>query len=158
MAPSGSLFGSSTSKPAMRVMPPAHEDLMERAALFPAYSPVGSPVDLSNPPKDTKDLASLSDADKMHKLIEMQRFDGSWAATAALWKMLVVYAEVVRAKDGALADVDETMLATVAVVAWLEVKMGGEEEVWEMVVEKAKAWMAGRGVGEEALEGVKALF
>jgi hypothetical protein len=46
------------------------------------------------------------------------------------------------------------------VVAFLEVRMSGERDVWEMVVEKARDWLVGK-LGTEAEEGVeevKALF
>lgn len=146
-------YSYSPASPAYSPVSPVHSP----AALSVAPSITATPAH-SNTANDTQDLAAISDADKMHKLIEMQRFDGSWAATEALWKLLVVYAEVVRAKDAGLAGVEEAVLATVAAVAWLQVKMGGEEEVWEMVVEKAKAWMQGKGVDEGVVEGVKALF
>lgn len=107
-------------------------------------------------------LVFLDDTSKMHKLIEMQRFDGSWPDSEALWKLLVVYAMVVRAKMGssygAAADEDNAVVATVAAVAWLRAKMQGEQEVWEMVAEKAVAWLKGQGVEKKAIERVMDLL
>ncbi|ETN43541.1 uncharacterized protein HMPREF1541_02700 [Cyphellophora europaea CBS 101466] len=93
--------------------------------------------------------------DEMHRLIGMQNFDGSWANTEALWRLLGIEESQVAAAQSSLAD---EVAATTAAVAWLEAKKQGDEEVWEMVVEKAKAWLLGKGVDEDVLGKVKALF
>jgi hypothetical protein len=106
-------------------------------------------------------LAALPDDAKMHKLIEMQRFNGAWSASEALWKVLVVFEASVRAKvlgTGAQGDVAADVLATVAAVAWLKAKMKGEEEVWEMVVEKAETWLEDNGAKQEWIVEIMALF
>ena len=80
----------------------------------------------------------LTNEGKMHELISLQTFDGSWKWTAKLLVMLGVDGEKVKA---VLAGVDETVVATVLAVGFLEGKMPEEEGVWEMVVEKAKGWL-----------------
>ena len=82
----------------------------------------------------------LTEDAKMHKIIEMQAFDGSWAASDALYELLGV--EKSKA-DTILAVKDENARASILAVAWLEHKMKSEEDVWEMVVEKAKSWLEG---------------
>ena len=85
-------------------------------------------------------LQQLSDDDKMHKLIEMQNFDGNWPCTDALWALVGV--EKSKA-EAAWAGKDEKIRATLVAIAWLEVVMRIEEDVWEMVVEKARGWLEG---------------
>lgn len=75
----------------------------------------------------------------MHELISLQMFDGSWKWTEKLFVLLGVDEEKVK---GVLAGVDETVMATVLAVGFLEGKMPEEGGVWEMVVEKAKDWLS----------------
>ena len=94
---------------------------------------------LAEPFADEDDMKVIDD-DRMHKLIEMQEFDGSWASTTALWDLI----EVKKSEaEAAGASKDEKVMATLMAIAWLEVKMKSEEDVWEMVVEKAKIWLEG---------------
>ena len=85
-----------------------------------------------DPPKE------LSDEEKMHKIIDLQEFDGSWTWIEKLWQLLGVDAG--KSVDIAKGE-DPKARATALAVAWLEVKMQKEEDTWEMVVEKAKAWL-----------------
>lgn len=74
----------------------------------------------------------------MHELISLQTFDGSWKWTAKLFVLLGVDEEKVK---GVLAGLDETVMATVLAVGFLEGMMPEEGGTWEMVVEKAKGWL-----------------
>ena len=93
----------------------------------------------------------MNDDEKMHKLIEMQEFDGSWADTAALWELIGVEK---RQAEGIGAGKSEKVMATTMAVAWLQVKMKAEEDLWEMVVEKAKTWLQGVLKGSSAEKAV----
>ncbi len=85
-------------------------------------------------------LRHRSDDKKMHKLIEMQNFDGSWPSTNALWALVGVEKSKTEAVQ---VGKDDKVLATLMAVAWLEAAMKSEKDVWEMVVEKAKTWLEG---------------
>ena len=89
-----------------------------------------------------------TDQDRMHELIALQAFDGSWKWTERLFSVVGMEEQKVKA---ALAGFDEAVAATMLVVAFLEGKMSDEEEVWEMVVEKAKGWLEER-VGQAKYE------
>ena len=94
----------------------------------------------------TASMQSLSNEQKMHKIIELQGFDGSWMSTGMLWTLLGVN----ESKTTAITTSKEVKVkATAMAIAWLEVKVEKEEDTWEMVVEKAKAWL------ENALGGGK---
>ena len=80
----------------------------------------------------------LSDEEKMHKIIDLQEFDGSWTGSEKLWSLFGI-------DSGKTAEIakgeDPKARATALAIAWLEVKVQKEEDTWEMVVEKAKAWL-----------------
>lgn len=129
---------------------------------------------------------------KMQTLISLQSFRGTWALTpqvltillssstqsfAGAWRLgsqssapndiallvLKPYAESlgVDVEDLELGlDVEDCV--TVLVIAWLEVVMGEEEDVWQMVVEKARGALEGKVDGSEVVErlvgGVQGFF
>ncbi|KAL8698188.1 MAG: hypothetical protein Q9201_006712 [Fulgogasparrea decipioides] len=81
-----------------------------------------------------------TDNEKVHAVIGFQDFEGWWRWDQNLLEILRV-AEVDMMK--------EKEWVTVLVIKWLETKMASEKEVWELVVEKARAWLAGRMMGTE---------
>ncbi|KAI4286367.1 MAG: hypothetical protein L6R35_004377 [Caloplaca aegaea] len=81
-----------------------------------------------------------TDNEKVHAVIEMQDFEGWWELSEALAAVLDVGIEGSRSKEW----------VTMLVVKWLEVKMKGEGEVWELVVDKARAWLEGQVMGDDA--------
>jgi hypothetical protein len=93
--------------------------------------------------------------DRMHALIALQEFDGSWKWEPRLWTVLGMD-EVKLKSICKLAGVldDGKIQATVAAVAFLQTKARAEEEVWEMIAEKAMGWLNGR-VDAEQLKKVK---
>jgi Vault protein inter-alpha-trypsin domain/von Willebrand factor type A domain len=93
-------------------------------------TPMGKPAPMPNP-----------DEEKMHELISLQTFDGSWKWAERLFEVLGLEGQKVKA---ALVDLEEAVMATLLAVAFLEGKMSAEEGVWEMVVEKARGWLEGR--------------
>lgn len=91
---------------------------------------------------------SKTDEERMHELISLQAFDGSWKWTDMLLGVVNVAGLKVKAD---LVGFDETVMATLLAVAFLEDKMSAEQGVWEMVVEKATGWLEGR-IGREKYE------
>jgi hypothetical protein len=102
------------------------------------------------------DYSTMSDADKVRLLIDLNNFDGSWSSSAQLISILGKDWEMVKGweKEGW----NEMRIITAVVIAWLEVRMNGERDVWEMVWEKAREWL-GEGEGEyEAVKDLAGLF
>ncbi|KAK0753718.1 von Willebrand factor type A domain-containing protein [Schizothecium vesticola] len=88
----------------------------------------------------------------LERIVERQAFDGAWQWDGgALVGLLSLNAAAVAAKatavvrtsvaEGKMLDI----AATAAVLAYLEVKLAGKKEEWEMMAEKAAGWL------EEAL-------
>lgn len=80
----------------------------------------------------------------MHAVIALQDFEGWWEQSEELLKILGVDIEGTETKT--------KEWITTLVVRWLEVKMVAEEDVWELVVEKASAWLEGQIMGEGEME------
>lgn len=82
----------------------------------------------------------------MHSLISLQTFSGAWAWTPQLFALLGI-SETKITNPAELGPDAATALA----VAFLETKVAAKKDVWEMVVTKARAWLAkqiGGGPGE----------
>jgi hypothetical protein len=91
----------------------------------------------------------------LQRLIARQSFEGSWEA---IYKL--PYDEMKFDGDAASLAVTQMtelnadqILATAIVVLFLETKMQDEEETWELVVEKARAWLESE-VAEDVLTRV----
>lgn len=121
-------------------------------------------VDASATPSTKKAAVASVDAlaplERMQKLIDLQTFSGSWTITQGL---LAIVSHGATTPFGSAVDVERAIgekgaamgseaQATVLAIAWLEVVMSDEKDVWDMVVEKAKGWLEGRMDGSEAVE------
>lgn len=110
----------------------------------------------AEPAKKKKRVATTrefdSDAERVRFVIGMQEFDGSFEIERA-WELAAALG--VR-EEGIVAPIEERMdpvvWATVLVLAWLEGRMLGEKEIWEMAGEKARDWLMGKGVDLQGLE------
>ncbi|KAF0322786.1 Vault poly [Colletotrichum asianum] len=99
-------------------------------------------------------------ADKFSALVEMQDFSGFWAWSAQLLKVLDVTEQHV---NDALASfqASQNVVATSVAVAFLRKKLAHESESWEMMEEKAVAWLE-EEIGDDevgkVLAAAEALF
>ncbi|CAN9128564.1 unnamed protein product [Alternaria sp. RS040] len=116
----------------------------------PAYSPTSPSSPNSKRQKTEEETGTL-----LQRLIARQSFEGSWAAIDKL-----PHDEMKLGHDAAskaIAELTETnadqVLATATVVMFLEKKMQDEEGTWELVVEKARAWLENE-VSEDLLAQV----
>ena len=91
--------------------------------------------DQLQPQQSAKPHAIITDADIVLAIIDLQGFDGSWAAEKELSSLLGF--EFPKAPEG----VEEKAWITALVIKFLEIKMGWEEGVWGLVVDKARAYM-----------------
>ncbi|WOO79134.1 von Willebrand factor A domain-containing protein 5A [Vanrija pseudolonga] len=80
-------------------------------------------------------------ADSLGALIQLQAFEGNWSWSAHLERILGTAAS----KYATAGDVT----ATAATIAFFKKKLADDREVWELVVEKAEAWLAAE-VGDAA--------
>lgn len=81
-------------------------------------------------------------------IVERQAFDGAWqwdGAQLVRWLGLDAVQVAAKAREVAGASVVEDKMlditATAAVLAYLEVKLAGKKDEWEMMAEKAVAWL-----------------
>jgi hypothetical protein len=93
-----------------------------------------------------------------HFLISLQSFEGSWQFSQAVVETLGIEEEALRRVSAACgADLD--VFITAAMVAVFEQKLKAFEGSWELVVGKARDWLAEQGVGDadELVEKAKVL-
>ncbi|KAJ6780158.1 hypothetical protein PWT90_01974 [Aphanocladium album] len=90
----------------------------------------------------------------LETIIALQTFSGSWAWSARLERIL----GVTQAAAGAhLSGRSAEATATLCAVAFLQAKVADEEEVWELVVDKARSWLASTlPLGEADIEALEA--
>jgi hypothetical protein len=88
----------------------------------------------------------------LHSLISLQTFSGAWEWSDDL--LAVVMSKGKKLEFDA-AFVSEQVMATSLAVAYMEAQLADSKDVWEMVVEKAKAWI-GSQVGEDVVDSLVA--
>ncbi|KAM3468120.1 hypothetical protein MY5147_008260, partial [Beauveria neobassiana] len=86
----------------------------------------------------------------LEAIIALQTFGGSWTWSTALEELLGVTREVA----GEQLDVEAETAATVCAVAYLEAKLADEQEVWELVVDKAQEWLV-TTLGEDGVAALR---
>lgn len=106
-------------------------------------------------PVDTADISSGS---PVEDLATVQSFDGFWTFGKMLAKLTGVSLEDAKSKIGlttVAAGEEDKVYATLLAVAYLEAKCKEDEEVWELFVAKAKAWLKGMLAGDALAEAEK---
>ncbi|KAK4135788.1 hypothetical protein BT67DRAFT_455138 [Trichocladium antarcticum] len=116
-----------------------------------SYAPLTwmrTPAAVPSPPP--LDAAALSPADRLAALVMLQSFSGAWAWDGKLLALLGLGdadATLARARAAGVVVGDcggeRDVLATGLVLVFLEVRMAGLREEWEMLAEKAREWLAG---------------
>lgn len=74
-----------------------------------------------------------SDDEKMHKIILLQKSNGSWAWDQLLANTLGISLDL---------EKQNAVVTTALAIAFLQKNMAHEAETWELIVEKAKTWLA----------------
>lgn len=97
------------------------------------------------------DWSSKSTAEKVLALIDLQDFEGYWPAEQSEEIIKIVGVKLEENKD----EVKMKVFLTMLVVKFLEEKCGDEEGTWGLIVEKARAWIAGLGISGVELEGLE---
>ncbi|KAL6917419.1 hypothetical protein ACHAP8_011400 [Fusarium lateritium] len=96
--------------------------------------------------------ASVKGKDPLQALTSLQTFSGSWSWSTDLERVLGVDFEQVT-KLGLPSTYKDDILATACAILFFKIKLKEEEDVWEMLVEKAEGWLE-ENIGED---GVKEL-
>lgn len=98
----------------------------------------------------TGDVATASANGVMHTLIALQTFSGAWAASQDLWAVLEIDPDSI-----VLEDCSDDAKATIIAIAYLEKEFSDKKDVWEMLVAKAKAWLAkDMGMDQEGMDAM----
>lgn len=126
--PSSALFGAA---PLTRAIPPPRNPIeFQQQQMMQVVQQRQQQI------QQRRQAAHLSGADRVLAIIELQGFDGSWAADS--WNLSTLLGfRIPQAPEG----VDEKSWITILVITFLETKMGDEEGMWALVVEKARRYV-----------------
>ncbi|KXH26257.1 vault protein inter-alpha-trypsin [Colletotrichum simmondsii] len=94
--------------------------------------------------------------DPFSAIVSLQNFNGSWDSSKEIFNIIGTTLEVVKNALRSLGIDDEGVLSTSAVVAYLRKVLPEERDSWEMLEEKAVAWLEGE-LGEEKAQKVLAV-
>ncbi|KAI9843233.1 MAG: hypothetical protein M1837_006522 [Sclerophora amabilis] len=98
-----------------------------------------------------------TDEHRLHLLVALQTFEGSWELDESLLTTIGVDKGSLSEMQGKLEKStiqrSQTILATILAILFFEVRLPQEKESWELIVDKARAWLDG-----ETVPDVEALF
>ncbi|GAP87719.1 putative von willebrand domain-containing protein [Rosellinia necatrix] len=86
--------------------------------------------------ESTEDGGIQIDEDKMHRIIRLQKSDGSWDCSQDLLGLLGISLD---------SKKRTAIVATALAVSFLQTRMGHEAASWELIVDKAKNWLGQQG-------------
>ncbi|KAK8029217.1 hypothetical protein PG991_006273 [Apiospora marii] len=109
--------------------------------------------------QSTEDSEAL--APTLSRLVLLQSFDGSWSWTQELFSVMQwseqslnsKWTAAVASKYGKDGLGHSQVIVTACVVAWLRKEAVGEKDSWELLVEKALAWLEAQLPGQD-IEGL----
>jgi hypothetical protein len=107
-----------------------------------------------NGPKSTY-WTTASDEEKVHRLIALQDFEGFWEPVAEVWGIMSLKGKDYKEERTLKGGEEGKAWTTILVVTFLEQKMKAEAGVWDLVVEKARAWLQAMK-GEREMETLEA--
>lgn len=107
-----------------------------------------------NGPKSTY-WTIASDKEKVHRLIALQDFEGFWEPVAEVWGIMSLKGKDYKEERTLKGGEEGKVWTTILVVTFLEQKMKAEAGVWDLVVEKARAWLQAMK-GEREIETLEA--
>ncbi|KAL1410462.1 hypothetical protein Q8F55_004473 [Vanrija albida] len=139
------------------------KELLEAAAA-PAYSPAAAADESAAVVETVVEKEVALPTDILGALIKLQTFEGNWSWGATLGRILGVSASEVgsqAAKVDAKYGGFGSIPTTAATIAYFKKKLADDHEVWELVVEKAEAWLAsqtGAAAATALVTELQALF
>ncbi|KAI0474241.1 von Willebrand factor type A domain-containing protein [Xylaria cf. heliscus] len=111
----------------------------EPVAAKPADAPPEKKMRTTPPRRSARLQSNASGVEKMHALIRLQKFDGSWEWDQSL--VDITGADLAKAKKPIRKD---SIVATALAIAFLRIRVAHEAGSWELVVDKAVCWLAGQ--------------
>ncbi|KAJ0307331.1 hypothetical protein COL5a_000185 [Colletotrichum fioriniae] len=107
------------------------------------------------------DLAGLEDdyspsTDPFSAIVSFQNFNGSWNSSEEIFHIIGTTLKVIENAFHSLGVDDERVLSTSAVIAFLRKVLPEERDSWEMLEDKAVAWLEGE-LGEDKAQKVLAI-
>jgi len=110
-----------------------------------SYSPASAPP----PERLSADTGAQPLSSKTKSLIDLQTFEGSFVLDSALAALLGVSITILDGRltwlpanvVGLSAERRKKVWATVLAIKLFEKQLAGERSVWQLVVDKAKAWL-----------------
>lgn len=111
---------------------------------------------------DRRSSDSTNPSDQvLYSLISLQTFAGFWELSDEIVSILVIPREklgllenrIIGDKEDSAED-NQNLWVTLLVVRFLEIYMQEEKDVWELVVDKARAWLGDRKLGEGVAEEI----
>lgn len=138
---SSGLFGSltSTRQPAQETMSNSGHAPREQFSLTRAPPSSASRTQYA-PTYDMDKKAE--ETDPLQEIIALQTFEGYWNLEVPLLDVVGLSGQ-----HSGPQGVDSKVWATVLAITFLEGKMAGDKESWDMLVEKARAWLEGTEKG-----------
>ena len=135
--------------------------LFGRQSAQASNTPQGAPINDKEKTADALFDEKGSEAEEtnpLQKIIALQTFEGYWNLDAPLLEAVGLSAQHM-----APQGVDLKVWAVVLAITFLEGKMAGDKEIWEMLVEKAKGWLKdmeeeGKGLSEDEWRLAKQLI
>lgn len=108
----------------------------------------------STPPLERFFAGAQSLSSRTKTLIDLQTFEGCFVLDSALATLLGVSLWVLEARlissvptnTGLDPERRKTVWATILAIKMFETQLAGERSVWHLVVDKARAWIAGVGI------------
>ncbi|KAJ6258700.1 hypothetical protein Dda_6749 [Drechslerella dactyloides] len=164
------LLAAPPPPPAARASAAMHADTMAAAVPLAAYSAAYIPPPMlsrkrsSSPPEKSKSAKApvlvQTAEDRIHALIMLQSFTGSFTSTADFAKIVEASFKnssdvLTKLKDlAAKLGVNEEVVATwIAIITFQDGEgHGSEKDTWELVVEKAVMWLDGEGKNDDAIK------
>ena len=94
-------------------------------------------------------------AQNMHALIDLQTFSGAWSWNAELFSILGVSESNGNKEALGVETVAEPEIgATALAIAFLESRVPGKKDVWEMIVSKAREWLEQKVGGAKRVDEI----
>ncbi|KAK3336304.1 von Willebrand factor type A domain-containing protein [Cercophora scortea] len=119
---------------------------------------------------DEEEDQQIEPIDVLDALVALQAFTGAWSWSKKLLRLMSVNepplaAKLVQQEGVKLFQPETSVMATALVLAFLETKLAGRRDEWEMLVDKARDWLTeevaavGEGMSvDEYVESFKGFF
>ena len=130
-----------------RLSRPSQSGPLEPEKQSTSTTPTKSEFKRQKPTPNRRAIANLSLTDKVHHLISLQSFSGYWSFSKSFPALLNTFSPLFNpehpehSSSKPATPEKEKVWITIYVVRWLELVAHDEQELWELIVEKARYWL-----------------